>query len=517
MQWSFSPMWDKMEHMKPTTWIVCLAAALALARPAAAQTPTTAPASAQKTAIIQLTGEINDFNRDQFFRRFDQARAAGANIVVVDLDTYGGLVTAGLEISRYLKRQTDIHTIAFVQDKAISAGAMIAMACDEIVMSHSATLGDCAPIVFQFDGSLEDLPPAERAKQESPILADFEESARRNHHDILLADAMVDVKVSVYWVQSPDGERKFVNKDDYSKLIAKGWKDVPNVPVPLNAHDTLLTVDSDHAVMYGLATGFADDAHALASQRDYAIVADIQTTDGDRLVEIIGSWPVRMLLLVIFLSCANFVIHAPGHGVAEVIGLGALLLMLGVPLLTGYAQWWEILTLFVGLGLIAFEILLPGHIFPGITGAVLVVFSLVMTFVPREPTDVPGFLPAMHSTWIAVERGLAVVSGGLIFSAIIWGIMNRFLPKVPYFNRIILSSTSGGGAPPPLPGALWPAVGAVGKAVSELKPGGAAEFYDASTAHGRQTSVVSASGFIPPGSSVVVSQVAGNRVVVRLA
>jgi membrane-bound serine protease (ClpP class) len=503
--------------MKPTSWIVAFTAALALAWPAAASAATTEPSAGEKAAIIQLTGEINDFNRDQFFHRFDQARAAGAKVIVVDLDTYGGLVTAGLEISRYLKRQTDVHTIAFVQDKAISAGAMIAMACDEIVMSQSATLGDCAPIVFQFDGSLEDLPPAERAKQESPILADFEESARRNHHDILMADAMVDVKVSVYWVQSPDGQRKFVGKDDYAKLIAKGWKDVPNAPVPLNSNDTLLTVDSDRALMYGLATGLADTSHDLASQREYSIVADIQTTDGDRLVEVIGSWPVRMLLLVIFLSCANFVIHAPGHGVAEVIGLGALLLMLGVPLLTGYAQWWEILTLFAGLGLIAFEILLPGHFFPGITGAVLVIFALVMTFVPREPTDVPGFLPAMHSTWIAVERGLAVVVGGMFFSMCIWAVMNRFLPKVPYFNRIILSNVSGGRAPPPLPGGLWPAVGAVGKAVSELKPGGSAEFYDASSAHGRQTSVVSASGFIPPGSSVVVCQVAGNRVVVRSA
>ena len=75
-------------------------------------------------------------------------RKFGAKNIILNLDSYGGLVTAGEEISRYIKRQSDLHTIAFVQDKAISAGAMIAMACDEIVMSNSATLGDCAAIVF---------------------------------------------------------------------------------------------------------------------------------------------------------------------------------------------------------------------------------------------------------------------------------------------------------------------------------------------------------------------------------
>src|SRR5580698_4863020 len=123
-----------------------------------------------KVAIVQLSGEINDFDRDQFIRHFNDARAAGAQTVIVNLDTYGGLVTSGLEISHFLKRQSDIHTIAYVEDKAISAGAMIAMACNEIVMSRSATLGDCAPIVFNFDGTLDSLPAAERAKQESPIL-----------------------------------------------------------------------------------------------------------------------------------------------------------------------------------------------------------------------------------------------------------------------------------------------------------------------------------------------------------
>jgi len=474
-----------------------------------------------KAAIIQLSGEINDYNKDRLFREFDQARALGAKTVILDLDTYGGLVTSGLEISRFLKRQDDLHTIAFVEDKAISAGAMIAMACDEIVMSSSATLGDCAPIVFDFDGTLDSLPPAERAKQESPILSDFLESAHRNHHDPLLAEGMVAVEVSVYWVQSPTGEKKFVDKDDHAKLISTGWKDVPGAAVPIDSDQTLLTVDSEQALAYGLATGESDDAQTLADQRGFTVLADYHTTVGDTIVEDLGSWPVRLLLLVIFLSAANVVIHAPGHGVAEVVGLVALLLMIGVPLLTGYAQWWEILTIFLGLSLIAIEIILPGHMIPGFVGGCLVLIGLVMTFVPKEPSGAPGFLPNMNSTWMALERGLGVVAAGLGCSLFLWFWMNRYLPKVPYFKRIILTNVSGGGTNPapvlPVPGGIWPPVGSIGKAVSELKPGGSAEFFDQTIADRRVASVVSESGFVPPGSKVIVRSVAGNHIVVQVA
>jgi membrane-bound ClpP family serine protease len=325
------------------------------------------------------------------------------------------------------------------------------------------------------------------------------------------------VQVSVYWVQSPTGERKFVDKDDYAKLKTAGWIDVPGAPVPVDSDTTLLTVDSEHAVMYGLASGEEDSAEVLAVERGLTVVADISTSRGDELVDWLGSTAARLLLLIIFLSAANVVIHAPGHGVAEVIGLGALLLMLGVPLLTGYAQWWEVIIIFIGLALVAVEILLPGHFVPGITGACLAAFGLIMTFVPKEPNGLPGFLPNMNSTWFALERGLGVVAGALVCSLLLCVWMNRYLPKIPLFRNIIITSVSGGGTDkaPPIQSADWPTVGAVGLAITELKPGGTAEFFDQSTADRRPASVVSESGFVPPGSKVVVREVHGNRVVVK--
>ena len=143
---------------------------------AKADAPTTAPSVNTKAVIIQIQGEINDYTRDQLEQRIDQVRGMGGGTVILSIDTYGGILTDGLDMSRFIKRQSDLHIVAYVKDKAISAGAMIAMACDEIVMSDSASLGDCAPIVFGPEG-LEAMPETERAKAEAPVLLDFAESA----------------------------------------------------------------------------------------------------------------------------------------------------------------------------------------------------------------------------------------------------------------------------------------------------------------------------------------------------
>jgi membrane-bound serine protease (ClpP class) len=496
----------------------------------AADAPSTAPSANNHAVIIRLAGEIDDYNRDALFQRFDQARKLGANVIILNVDTYGGLVTSGLEISRYIKRQSDLHVIAFVEDKAISAGAMIAMACDEIVMSGSSSLGDCAPIIFGPQG-LETMGPAERAKAEGPVLLDFEESAGRNHRDPLLAAAMVDVKRSVYWVQNDAGERRFVDEKEYQDLTKTGkWVSVPGEASPIDGPNSLLTVDGEQAVRYGLASGKAGSAQALAQQRGYQIIADLTPSAGERLVEVLNGAFMRGLLISIFLACLYVVLNAPGHGAAEVIGLTALGLMLGVPMLTGYAQWWEILLIFCGLGLIAFEILLPGHIFPGVTGAVLLFVGLVMTFVPTEPGGLPNILPNAHATWLAARTGIVVVAASMSVSMFLWFWMNRYLPKMPYFNRLILTATSGnttqtglrpvaGGASAPstAPNGInsWPPIGAIGRAVSDLRPGGSVEFFDPATSDTRITSVISESGLLNLGAEVVVRQVSGPTIIVR--
>ena len=85
-------------------------------------------------------------------------------------------------------------------------------------------MGDCAPIIFGPTG-LEPLPAAERAKQESPIVKDFDDSAARNGYSPVVARAMVSVELSVYFIEDGAGHRKTVDEAEYKKLTANGeWK-----------------------------------------------------------------------------------------------------------------------------------------------------------------------------------------------------------------------------------------------------------------------------------------------------
>ena len=353
--------------------------------------PTTAPVAGTPAAVVTLHGEVDDFTRDALMRNFAAAKKLGAKTVILDLDTPGGLVTAGLDISRFLRGQRDLHVIAYVSNEAYSAGSLIAVACNEIVMAPSAAIGDCAPIVFNTGGELQPMPAAERAKAQSPIISDFDASAARNGYDPLLLESMVIVERTVYWAESPTGQRRFVDADEFTKLKSDGWKAVPGVPVPLDGPDTLFTTQTDEAVKIGLAKGVADSPADLAAQRGLTIVADYTPGPGEHVVELLNNAAVRSLLLTVFMACLYITLSAPGHGAAEATGIVALALLIGIPLLTGYAQWWEVVAIFAGLGLLAFELLVfPGHGVSALAGICLLLGGLLFTFVGKEPAACPA-------------------------------------------------------------------------------------------------------------------------------
>jgi len=255
-----------------------------------------------------------------------------------------------------------------------------------------------------------------------------------------------------------------------------------------------------------LAGGMGSDGRAVGS-----VVA---TGVGERFVDVVGSTPARAVLIVVFLMSLYIALHAPGHGAAEAVALASLGLLVGVPLLTGYAQWWEILAVMLGLTLLAFEIfVIPGFGVAGISGIVLLFGGLVLTFV-RQPT----FSSLLHDPEArqGLRTGIFTVVGGVAVTAVLASFVRRFLPKVPVFNRLILAgptSPSRPVAPGVDPNDVWPFAGTVGIALTGLKPGGTAEFPYADDR--KKAAVVSEAGYVEAGTKVAVIQARGNRVVVR--
>lgn len=481
---------------------------------ATTRAPTTTPAGVP-TAVVVLDGDVNDYMRQVVERRFDAAREAGAKVVILEIDTYGGYVDAGQAIVRFLKRQDDLHVVAYIPVKAISAGAMIAVAADEIVMEPGAQIGNSGVVT----GTGQELSGTNRAKAESMVIEEFHDSARRNNYDPLLLETMVVVERSVHFIENVEtGERRIVRPEEYKELTAdQSWRPVPGVRNPLDAPDTLLTMSADLAKTVGLASEIAQSRSSFAASRGYTIVGRFEPAFGDHVVAFFNSFAVRGLLTTVLLFSLYMSFSSPGQGMPEVVALCALGVLVGVPMLTGYATWIELVAVLLGLLLIAVELfVLPGFGLPGITGICLLLGGLVMTFAP--PVTVPDATFGFAIPWGSVGNGLFVVTGGLVCSLLLWFWLNRYLPRLPYFNRLILTTVAGGS---PAGAATadgvgraidsGPAVGDAGEALTDLRPGGSARLQP----DGNVLPVVSDSGFVKAGSKLVVREVSGNRIVVR--
>lgn len=505
-------------------WIIFVTLLLSLHAAAVAQVPATDAAAPAPAAVILVEGEINDYQHGFITRQFAAARDAGASTVILEIDSYGGLVTSGLSISRFLKQQDDLNIIAYVTEKAISAGVMTAMACDEIVMAPGTMMGDSAPIMMSPEGGMQNLGTTERAKAESPVLADFLDSAERNGHDPLLAEAMVRIGPALYMVENAEQHRRIVTQEEYDRLIKEEpqWKTPEGVRNPVRPKDTLLTITETTAVKVGLATGISTSVEQLASQRNLRIVANLRPGAGDRLIAALSSQGARSLVFFVLLISGYMAFKTPGTGFAEAIAVAALGVLLGVPMMTGYAQWYEVLMVLVGIALIALEVfVIPGFGVAGITGICLTILGIMMTFVGREPPGMPGTWPTLPMTRMAIQGALAWVTVTMALSLLTMVALARVLPRSPFTRRLVLTAVSGGttmndrNVPSVLP--TWPAVGAIGTAITELRPGGMAAFHDPVLGDVRQIDVISDTGYIPAGTKIVARAVAVDQVTVRQA
>ncbi|HEY3246640.1 MAG TPA: NfeD family protein [Phycisphaerae bacterium] len=506
----------------------------------AAATARAAPAGG-RCVIIPIQSTIDDMTLASIKRRVESARQSGAGVLVFELDTPGGLVTSALDICTFIKNTTDLKTVAWVRPKAYSAGAMIAVACNEIVMSPVSSIGDCAPIMIGTNG-LEPVPATERAKMESPIVNEFRDSAARNGYDALLSEAMVRLGDSIWWVEdAQSGTRRFVREDEKKRLVDDQQERAGGTPAPqigataapqwrlvqsyidpvtgksmparqpvVNEHD-LLTMNQSEAVAYGFAKAVDGGASDIA--RRYGAPADVARlayTWSEKLVGWLTSPIVRSILLMLVLLGAYTEFHAPGISVAGVVALVALALFLGAPYLTGLASVWEIVVLIIGIGLLALELfVIPGFGIVGITGIALILVALVATFVPAEPGRSPLHLPTLNVSIAALKVGVVATSSALIGSVIGMFVLSRFLPRVPVLRRVIPENPTPSAVLPEDPYRGLARVGDVGRCEGPLRPAGKARF------GGALIDVVSEGEFLDSGLEVEVVERRGNRVVVR--
>lgn len=213
--------------------VLALACLLALDAPGvrASETPPALPTGtpqvvpafrrADNVAVITIEGMINGVTANSFKRRLNVALEAGADAIVVDLNTPGGEVTSVLEVCKAIKG-CGKHSIAWINPDAYSGGAIIALACREIVVAPGATMGDAAPISgdpFGL-GMIKGMARTERAKALSPILVEIVDNARMNGYDENLVVAFVSLGAELWMVEDTQtGKRFFLTEHEYRGLF----------------------------------------------------------------------------------------------------------------------------------------------------------------------------------------------------------------------------------------------------------------------------------------------------------
>jgi len=138
--------------------------------------------------LIDIKEEINQSVSSYIDQSLHDAGVAGADAVILEINTFGGWLDAGVEVRDNILN-SEIQTIAFINMRAISAGALISLAADKIIMAPGATIGAATPVNFLGEKASE--------KVISYWRAEMRATAEKNKRPVQIADAMVDEAVEI--------------------------------------------------------------------------------------------------------------------------------------------------------------------------------------------------------------------------------------------------------------------------------------------------------------------------------
>ncbi len=216
-------------------------------------------------AILPIHGEITDVTVESLKRRIEEAKKKQADVIVFDMDTPGGLVTSSIAIADLIRDLTEIKTVAWVHPNAHSGGSIVAVSCDEIVMSRSSRMGD-SQVIMGGPGGVAAVPEELRAKAYTPVLSDFRTSARLNGYSQVLAEAFVVPEKEVWWIENIEtGEKKFVFANDKNKLV--GDDDDDDFATPTKTESAPSDADTAAAADNKTADGQATGDQAASTEK----------------------------------------------------------------------------------------------------------------------------------------------------------------------------------------------------------------------------------------------------------
>lgn len=325
---------------------------------------------------MEIESEIDPRTNRYSEIAFDAATAAGADHVLLVLDTFGGALNDADEIrKRILNYPKPVYV--FIDNNAASAGALISLACDSIYMSPGSNIG--AATVVGADGA------AAPGKYQSYMRSIMRSTAEANGRDPHMAEAMVEASVD-------------------SSLSA----------------GQVLTLTTSEALKYDFCDGVAEDVEGVLAELNLqnAEIIRFEPSTTDTIISFFLNPFISGILLLVIIGGLYFELQTPGIGFPLFAAVVAGILYLVPYYLSGLAENWEILMFMAGFILILLEVfVIPGFGITGISGILLVLCSLVLMMVNNYNFDFT-FVPSdqLMKSLISVVAGVAGAGMAIAFA-----------------------------------------------------------------------------------------------------
>ena len=458
--------------------------------------------------VAHVTGVINRTNRRYFERAVQQTKEQKLNTLIVHIDTDGGEVFEARKMLRLALDQAKDgpKLIAFVDFRAISAGAMIAYGHDAIFINKTASIGDIGVIFISREGEMKYAPE----KVETVVRTLLTQASETRGWSKGLLLKMTARNQTLYRVTHADERQQYIIEDDFPGFLAahpKIDKDDNTQVINYRGKDRLLTLTGKEAVELGMATGLAETLDDLYNTLgiDKDDVIDLTPTAVEQLAsQLVLFAPMLAGLALMFLI---FELKTPGVGLWA--GLAALLG--GLFLLSQYmldlASHFELVLLILGVVLIAIEAMtfIAGGLL-ALVGLIAIFAGLVLMFLPNEFefdfTD-QRFVDALSSAGISAAMSVAIMVIGIVFFI-------YKLPKSRLASKLAVNEEITATSDTASSGENRYLVGQVGVTIDHLRPAGMIQIdgrtYNATAEH---------AAFIDKGSSVRVIDIQFGEPVVR--
>lgn len=418
----------------------------------------------------------------------------GVIFILLDLDTPGGEVFAATQIAQLLLKvesEMGIPVVAFIDNWALSAGAMLAYSCRYIGISNTASMGAAEPVLVDQEGNVA----AASEKINSALRSEMINLARAYGRSPLLAEAMVDKDVILVMRGGALVKLQTVAQILETDQIISG-------------EGKLLTLTAEQLLTFGIASF---ESKSLFEVPFFAAIPHRQVLPYEDwrigFFAFLSHPAIASLLFMGLLLGVYMEITHPGFGIPGALAIGCLALMLVSGFAVQAIHWVEIIFLVLGVVFLALELfVIPGFGIIGVLGILMTVGGLFALTLPSFQGMDLSF-SEWSAAWDVLLSRLAWLSGALIVSIALIGYLMRTLPKRRFIlKRMVLESDQEGYVSGEVDRSL---IGKRGVAYTDLKLSGYVEI------EGIPFQAVSQSGYLSKGCCVTIVGSEGAHFIVK--